>query len=560
MAQRRFLVSGAGNGFSFASRDDLVAWPEYLDGAIYSDGTITYIGSTGATAISDMPGLLPYGSNTPNHYKANDGSDMTAAIAAAHAYGNCTLLAETYNVSSTLTLSTASRKIQGVPGSKIQQADPFTGSRVILVTGSDNGLFDFEVDGDDQSTSGVDSNSNGISRLTFSGLKIRNCNYGMSITGSASDLLIENCDIAATANYSIRVQNINDTSQANGIKIFGNTFDRTDTTAATVTSGCLLVRGTATYYHKNVSIVGNTMRHVSNPTSTAGLNCEMRYVDGGTFTGNVCSGGSMVVSVALSDNVAVSSNTGLGQSAYGIEVAGISPTGCNNVSVTGNTIDGEGLLDYGVGLQGTSASVGCSVISNSIRGTQNYGVFVNAQWDQITISGNDIYVTETTGSQYGIYAIGPMEGVVISGNHIHGNGTGEKGVYLIDVTTSTVSGNVLDGWTQNDVYLQGTTSVNEVSVSGNTFASGLGANSIGSTGTIGANVRGVGNIGFRISNTLKADILDLASAVYACIGTSAPETLVTASPGSTYRRTTGGAGTTFYVKESGTGNTGWVGK
>jgi hypothetical protein len=28
----------------------------------------------------------------------------------------------------------------------------------------------------------------------------------------------------------------------------------------------------------------------------------------------------------------------------------------------------------------------------------------------------------------------------------------------------------------------------------------------------------------------------------------------------TYRRTDGGAATTFYVKESGAGNTGWVGK
>ncbi len=32
------------------------------------------------------------------------------------------------------------------------------------------------------------------------------------------------------------------------------------------------------------------------------------------------------------------------------------------------------------------------------------------------------------------------------------------------------------------------------------------------------------------------------------------------SIGSTYRRKDGGAGTSFYVKESGTGNTGWVAK
>lgn len=43
-------------------------------------------------------------------------------------------------------------------------------------------------------------------------------------------------------------------------------------------------------------------------------------------------------------------------------------------------------------------------------------------------------------------------------------------------------------------------------------------------------------------------------------GPGSPESVVTAAVGTLYRRTDGGAGTTLYVKESGTGNTGWVGK
>ena len=43
-------------------------------------------------------------------------------------------------------------------------------------------------------------------------------------------------------------------------------------------------------------------------------------------------------------------------------------------------------------------------------------------------------------------------------------------------------------------------------------------------------------------------------------GTGTPEGVVTASAGSLYTNWSGGAGTTLYVKESGTGNTGWVGK
>ncbi len=43
-------------------------------------------------------------------------------------------------------------------------------------------------------------------------------------------------------------------------------------------------------------------------------------------------------------------------------------------------------------------------------------------------------------------------------------------------------------------------------------------------------------------------------------GTGSPEGAVTAPVGSLYSRTNGGASTSLYVKESGTGNTGWVAK
>jgi hypothetical protein len=43
-------------------------------------------------------------------------------------------------------------------------------------------------------------------------------------------------------------------------------------------------------------------------------------------------------------------------------------------------------------------------------------------------------------------------------------------------------------------------------------------------------------------------------------GTASPENVVTAPPGSIYLDQNGGAGDTLFVKESGSGNTGWVGK
>jgi len=57
---------------------------------------------------------------------------------------------------------------------------------------------------------------------------------------------------------------------------------------------------------------------------------------------------------------------------------------------------------------------------------------------------------------------------------------------------------------------------------------------------------------FTALNTLSAQIT---------VGTGTPNGSVTASPGAIYLNLGGGAGTTLYVKESGTNtNTGWVGK
>lgn len=54
--------------------------------------------------------------------------------------------------------------------------------------------------------------------------------------------------------------------------------------------------------------------------------------------------------------------------------------------------------------------------------------------------------------------------------------------------------------------------------------------------------------------------LQLASGLFQFVGAGSPEGVYTAPIGSLYLRTDGGASTSLYVKESGTGNTGWVAK
>jgi hypothetical protein len=62
------------------------------------------------------------------------------------------------------------------------------------------------------------------------------------------------------------------------------------------------------------------------------------------------------------------------------------------------------------------------------------------------------------------------------------------------------------------------------------------------------------------ANVTIKTVYDAANNIFDAVGAGSPEGAVTAGIGSTYRRSNGGAGTSFYVKESGTGNTGWVGK
>lgn len=60
----------------------------------------------------------------------------------------------------------------------------------------------------------------------------------------------------------------------------------------------------------------------------------------------------------------------------------------------------------------------------------------------------------------------------------------------------------------------------------------------------------------------KADgtTFSVVQSLYDRAGSGTPEGAVTAPVGAIYHRTDGGAGTSFYVKESGSGNTGWVAK
>lgn len=82
----------------------------------------------------------------------------------------------------------------------------------------------------------------------------------------------------------------------------------------------------------------------------------------------------------------------------------------------------------------------------------------------------------------------------------------------------------------------------------------IGTGGIVPTADVNVNV---GSSTFRVNRSYVASRY-YTSTVFDSSGTGSPEGVVAAAIGSTYRRTDGGANTSFYVKESGTGTTGWV--
>jgi len=79
-------------------------------------------------------------------------------------------------------------------------------------------------------------------------------------------------------------------------------------------------------------------------------------------------------------------------------------------------------------------------------------------------------------------------------------------------------------------------------------------------GDISGQVRVLDNGNVSLLDGSGLDFSDTSSGMIWRTGTGTPEGVVVASVGSLYTRSDGGAGTTLYVKESGTGNTGWVAK
>jgi hypothetical protein len=96
--------------------------------------------------------------------------------------------------------------------------------------------------------------------------------------------------------------------------------------------------------------------------------------------------------------------------------------------------------------------------------------------------------------------------------------------------------------------------------SGNAYSIKTAINGANSVNPLTTNTGTVGNASLKWSSVAATSFLVGTSSVTFTSDTGSPEGALTAIVGSLYTRTNGGSGTTLYIKESGTGNTGWVAK
>lgn len=257
--------------------------------------------------------------------------------------------------------------------------------------------------------------------------------------------------------------------------------------------------------------------------------------------------------------------------------------GGDDTVVIGNVFtDLQGTLQYGIEPSGWQTITG-NYVTNAKRGV-NAGN-ADTVFDKMVISGNTFVTTEIA-IRIAPSGTGTGNDLLISGNYL--SGVTQTITLVGTCDRPTITGNRIVGdSTGNGVFLNNPSLAPYAFASGNSFRNVVNPLAVFASApvktytdlySVANNFQGCTTdkwaeagsaiIGARISSvsgiladgTAKENTIDQASKQIEKWGTGTPEGVVAAGVGSVFHRTDGGAGTSLYIKESGTGNTGWVAK
>jgi len=200
---------------------------------------------------------------------------------------------------------------------------------------------------------------------------------------------------------------------------------------------------------------------------------------------------------------------------------------------------------------------------------QGWAEDADPQISGVRILNNTILGEAITIGTYGGAPAGDFLDYEISGNYIHMNGrTVATGILLPTCALRRITGNTVIGASTTSLSLSGATT-DKIMLNGNITAkqaaeASAGLNNVSSITTIqmvGNNFdNGItsinGTSGTHHANMVSGAVHEMVDDGFKIFhGGTAPEGVTTAGPGSLYRNSANGQ---LYIKESGSGNTGWI--
>jgi hypothetical protein len=394
------------------------------------------------------------------------------------------------------------------------------------------------------------------------------------------------------------VKNINSINTFGiGIKGFGNYLSALNNRIRNTESYGIFFDGNTLVSHTGNRAIGNTIDMSEGFITTQNVGQGILFTAGS---------GQAQIDWELSNNNIIGPQTSVQDQAINLGVRGRNGIVSNNTTRYGamgfseggaNTIiDGNRFLElagtvrYGIEPSGGAGVISNNVVTNALRGVIASG---NLNFDGLTITGNHLEAGTAglgvnlqigaTGSgknivisgnylkaSSGVYTGGDVKNLIISGNIVVGPSptfASGRGVFIDTPSTDAyvfITGNtIIDVQRPYSIYSLGAATFNYLFATNNNLSrAGVNANSsvwtaeglavIGTT-VISANNINPATIGLEFS------VLDQGSNIKVQYGTGTPEGSVTANVGSLFINKSGGAGTTLYVKQTGTGNTGWQG-
>jgi hypothetical protein len=541
--------------------------------ADYYQTSTTYYSQTAAEILASVtPSDFSYPPGDVRRYGAlGDGTtDDTTAVNAALSINQSVLFPTGFIfICGPLTASVAGQSISGY------------GATVRFKTGSTNGQM--SVTGAGVSILGVTFDFNSVAQngvvVRSQDVTIRDCTFaGAGTTGAGciygtNNLagtagpdrlkILSNRIISGTATqYGIYVEST--VADCFGVQIVGNYIDMTPNT--TNGTGIYLTGQNSPYTYKQQKweITGNIVIGTVIAPTGIGIVTRAWY---GICSNNVVTGFTMCISMDFSERSVISGNRldlPSGATSYCLEINGSYNT------IIGNNMNGG---KYSISSSNGNAAIGYNVYSGNIfREPSLAGIYFNGaatSVQQCDITGNQFIFT-TTGRN-AIYLQADCRYTLISGNKFFGPGSGVasgRGVFIAPtagVTTYDVAilGNSFSGWERPvAIYNANNIAAQRVQFNGNDCSNDMTSSTgwlslEGFPPTYGTGITQLNNTRSTIPS---ANYVDRANNIIDSYGTGTPEAAVTAGVGSTFHRTDGGAGTSLYVKESGTGNVGWVGK